>query len=169
MNCIRQGRVDQDTGEIFEFPRKDKEGTNRERNRNNKLHEAKLSPDISSVMPRDKFEGYWLRTDREFYARMLQLDLPRQERRVLDALMMKARFGTFVDVSYAELEGMTGMQSSNISTAVSKLIEKDLIVRLSRGHYLINPMYCYMGEGDGRANMIGRYYEAKQKARKRGS
>lgn len=109
---------------------------------------------------------FWRRNDREFDHRMLLLDLPRNQRRVLDALMLKLRFGNYISASYADLSKLTGIAEPHISASMRVLCKEDLVVRLSRGEYMLNPLLCYMGDGKTRSGAIGRYMEAKRKERK---
>lgn len=80
---------------------------------------------------------FWIRADKEFFERMLLLDLPRNPRRVLDALMVRARFGNYVTASYAELTKMTNIGETHISAAMSLLAKHDLVVRIGRGKYMV--------------------------------
>ena len=139
-------RVDQETGEIIWMAAAlaDKEGArrkslNRQANRKPNLQAAVDSPTASC-----RFEGsmFWIRADREFHERMLLLDLPRNQRRLLDAMMVRARFGNYVSASYAELNRLTGIAETHISAAMKVLCREDLVVRLSRGEYMVNPLYC---------------------------
>lgn len=165
--------VDQETGEIIwltaalaEKEDARRKSLNPRRKENPNLHRAVDSPTASG-----RFDGhmFWTRADREFHERMLMLDLPRNPRRVLDALMVRTRFGNYVSASYAELNKLTGIAESHISAAMKVLCDSDMVVRLGRGEYMVNPLYCYMGDSDSRSSALGRYMEARRKTKKAAS
>jgi hypothetical protein len=49
------------------------------------------------------------------------------------------------------------------------LSDGDLVVRIGRGEYMVNPLYCYMGDGESRSGALGRYMEARRKTKKAAS
>ncbi len=114
-----------------------------------------------SAMPKAGFN--WFRTDRDYCQKMLQIDLNRTEQRVMHALMFKMSVGNMVhQVKHRTLSELTGIAESHISVAIGKLVEHDMIIKIERSEYMINPFYVYMGDGESRSNSISKYRRLKQ-------
>jgi hypothetical protein len=127
-----------------------------------------LRPDVTNVTPRRNFQGqmFWCKADREFFQYMLEIDLTRTERRVLDALMMSVTAGNKVrDMRYQDVANLTGVAVPHVSTAIKRLVDHDLILVVKRGEYMVNPMYVYMGTGESRPASIAIYQRLKKQAK----
>ena len=92
-------RIDQETGEIIWLASAivDKDRAKSKPLNNRRNPKPNLQHGVASPTASGRFEGsmFWIRADKEFFERMLLLDLPRNPRRVLDALMVRARFGNY--------------------------------------------------------------------------
>jgi CRP-like cAMP-binding protein len=97
---------------------------------------------------------------------MLEIDLTRTERRVLDALMLSVTAGNKVrDMRYQDVANLTGVAVPHVSTAIKRLVDHDLILVVKRGEYMVNPMYVYMGTGESRPASIAIYQRLKKQAK----
>jgi len=130
----------------------------------NTKKEPNLPVEESFVTPGRKLAGFnWFRTDRDYCQKMLQIDLNRTEQRVMHALMFKMSVGNMVhQVKHRTLSELTGIAESHISVAIGKLVEHDMIIKIERSEYMINPFYVYMGDGESRSNSISKYRRLKQ-------
>ncbi len=130
----------------------------------NTKKQPNLCQGITKLMPGDnKVSFHWFRTDKDYCKKMLQARLHGTERLVLDALMLKMTAGNMVhNTKYKDLSEMTGIAPPNISVALNKLIEHDLVIRLERGEYMVNPFYAYMGSSETRSSSIAKYRRLKQ-------
>ena len=164
-----QTYVDQETGEIiwFNAALADKRSARRKPLNQQDKNPEKLPAEVTSVTPRGNSDErlFWIRADREFHERMLHLDLPRRPRRVLDAMMVLAKFGNYVTAQLEDLSRMTGIAKPHVSSAIKVLVHEDLVAKLGAGKYMVNPFYCFMGDADSRSKSMAIYFEARRKAR----
>lgn len=73
-----------------------------------------------------------------FYLKMLELDLPRNVRRTLDAMIAASKRGT-VKASQVEIASRVGIAAPHVSAAISRLCAENILSRSGRGRYAFSP------------------------------
>lgn len=62
---------------------------------------------------------------------------------------------------YKEIENKTGLKKRTVLEAIPSLMEKDIVRRINRGFYMVNPNYFYKGSSKKRINMYSKYLKIK--------
>jgi hypothetical protein len=136
MPQMQVGQVDMQTGELLE------------------------GATLAVFYPKQKngFQTGWLAMAQEPLMALAQADLGDQARRVLFAALARLDFENYMSLNQAELGRLLGMPASNVSRAITRLVEEGVIVMgpklHNRGTYTLNPHYGWKGSAKGHHNAL---------------
>jgi hypothetical protein len=143
MGQVRLGQVDLATGELLE------------------------GATLAVFYPRRKngFATGWFAMAQNPLMELAKADLGDEARRVLFALLSKLDFENFISLNQAELGRELGIKPSNMSRAVARLVQENVLLagpRLQlKGTYTLNPAYGWKGSARSHQDAL----KARMKAR----
>lgn len=126
---------------------------------------------VAYVVPKRKNgfqEGGWLAMAQNALEAIAKADLGDDARRVLFLLLAHLEFENWIVTPQKELADTIGMQPSNFSRALSRLIQEGIILKgpkLGRHNSLrLNPRYGWKGAAKGHVVALADYTDASRRA-----
>lgn len=132
-----------------------------------------LSPDefVFMAIPRVqyKMQGWFMGIQQAFIAMAKDKELTGETRRVLDYMMGVMDFDNFVGIEQKQIAEELDMQTSHVSRAIKKILEKGIVTLGPRfgkvKTYKMNWNYAWKGKAINRQKLIAKSYrEADTKA-----